>query len=222
MYNKKEIIFCGELLLCSNEIEIKLKEISKVCDLMEIKEYRAEQYSGMNILAVFIAVTKKDFTENFIMRYHKKTKTIISIQRTQIGFEQPFERQTITRQNKELTSIIDRMLIHGDEQIKKKIELFWFKDGCPICKSKEIKIIEEDYFGVIVNCQNGCFHLDSSSSEESIDFLIKFFDESPFFSLSLNSSLDEKLETINKIYEKINYWKENDRYLLRMLTNKGE
>lgn len=79
---------------------------------------------------------------------------------------------------------------------------------CPICHND---MINHEFTYVPTECRNGCFY---RFYHPSGTIIIKIFDEE-FVHVSGYSLHKEKLH--NEILDKIEYWKENDRYLLKIL-----
>jgi len=89
-------------------------------------------------------------------------------------------------------------------------------DRCPICngKMKQSKVqLTAFHQGDLKNCVNGCF---SHTRELAMDTII-FFGEKGNSHIIWASDRDchERRERIQK---KIDYWKENDRYLIKLLS----
>lgn len=96
-----------------------------------------------------------------------------------------------------------------------------YKSGstCPICRSELQTTIFNDETDFITNCNNRCF----SFSGERLNVTVRIFDE--FFSTTKGSGLVPYNYKVKKylpyiesiIKDKIDYWKENDRYLAEIL-----
>lgn len=88
-----------------------------------------------------------------------------------------------------------------------EIDVFCRNDKCPICDS-EINKISQSYW----NCRNSCFAIDKLNSHV---FLFRIFDE--IFSLVNDNNYPNKEKHMLNIINKIKYWKENDRYLIKIM-----
>jgi hypothetical protein len=90
---------------------------------------------------------------------------------------------------------------------------------CPICGSKTRFVPDEEPDRA---CINGCITFSVAYDESQIygatvefddeDYNLNFFGDAKYFSLP---------KEINKLRERIKYWKENDRYLAEILIRKG-
>lgn len=86
-------------------------------------------------------------------------------------------------------------------------------DNCPICKSKMKRVNTSNKDIVMLQCSNECFYYDHFSGKVS-EANVNIFDKSFYFSDVL------PYEITVRIKEEIEYWKENDRYLIEILSNK--
>ncbi|AEO93722.1 gp464 [Bacillus phage G] len=123
-----------------------------------------------------------------------------------------------------LTYILEDLIVISNAELSRKVDIIrCTNEICPICQSK----LERRY-GNIYNlaCHNGCYDI-AMHSKIKLNFGVSFFHEKSYqlYGALRNIdnaiySTDEKFETVYKIYDEINYWKENDRYLMKII--KGE
>ncbi|AEO93713.1 gp455 [Bacillus phage G] len=119
----------------------------------------------------------------------------------------------------ELQHILDFIYISSNNELKRKIEVIRCKnEKCPICDSK-VDIDDRAFNGnnASLRCSNGCYVVRGvMESLNSFYFnVIIFKDESSYY--KSNVALEEKIKRVNAIYDKIEYWKENDKYLIKIL-----
>ncbi|AEO93714.1 gp456 [Bacillus phage G] len=109
-----------------------------------------------------------------------------------------------------LSIISNKLLFMNDEKMIGKLKIICCKQEsrCPICNSELSK-------SMLKECVNGCYYL---MIYDKTVFYATVFNET--FDISGDeSTIEEKINTINKLYDKINYWKENDKYLTNILSN---
>jgi len=87
-----------------------------------------------------------------------------------------------------------------------------YYNDCPICDKK--LEYTSSYASARYRCSNGCYAITEDSKDKKY-FIIRVFDESAQFLQPVYSRDIQKLE--NAVRDKIAYWKENDRYLMKML-----
>lgn len=87
--------------------------------------------------------------------------------------------------------------------------------NCPICNTMLELDPSEDLF-----CINNCYShmLYYSSISGTFKEIFRVFN-SKHFSYKSNDSVEYKKSIDNKILELIEYWKENDRYLVELIAN---
>lgn len=98
------------------------------------------------------------------------------------------------------------------------IDLKCKDNKCPICESK--MITNFTHRSISKYCENNCYdfmirdHLSKNGLENSH---FNVFDG--FFNYGYHDDKEYKLITEEKVRELIEYWKENERYLLRILID---
>lgn len=86
------------------------------------------------------------------------------------------------------------------------LDRYYYAGNCPICGQKLERFIGSFYWSA--NCKSKCFEIHFIKNNSR--FTLRFFD-----SERLHARGDKALTIYN---EKVNYWKENDRYLAEFLT----
>lgn len=94
-----------------------------------------------------------------------------------------------------------------------------YKEGsiCPICSRILLKPIHSSQYDFVVRCENECFIYDVVNTDIKVQiFGVKYASQYS----SAKEREDFKELSMIEIAEKIAYWKENDRYLAEILSNK--
>lgn len=86
-------------------------------------------------------------------------------------------------------------------------------EDCPICGSKMNCYEDLDY--IEYKCKNSCFSI--SNLYENCDTITIFNDREDYWHIDKNYSFKIKELMYKHIEKKIEYWKENNRYLLKIL-----
>lgn len=99
-----------------------------------------------------------------------------------------------------------------------------YYDNCPICGKElldfdDIIMIEIEINVLSLYCSNGCYKIFEHNNNKNI-FSIEIFDDRIEFYPSDYSSGEDVQTLGKKVREKIAYWRENDRYLMKMLEEK--
>ncbi|MDF2534355.1 MAG: hypothetical protein K0R18_512 [Bacillales bacterium] len=92
------------------------------------------------------------------------------------------------------------------------------KDGlCPICNSELQKI--KVPMGRCSQCKNGCyeFHVDNQQNGGYNVDRFWVFKHQRIVPLMSNKSIQNM--ATNQLIDNINYWKENDRYLMKIMNS---
>jgi hypothetical protein len=90
-----------------------------------------------------------------------------------------------------------------------EIDIYCQNNKCPICESNIVVSIFYKFDSV---CVNKCYEIyrDNGSNAYAVSI---FYDEDSEDETYFSIKAQEK-----KIIEKINYWKENDKYLMRIIA----
>ncbi|AEO93731.1 gp473 [Bacillus phage G] len=112
-----------------------------------------------------------------------------------------------------LTNITEDLHLETNKKLYNKLKIIQCEDHkCPICGS-ELLILQNES-----KCKNKCYSVHYSTSSYAIDLEVNIFNEE--FTAYGNQSIENKIDTINLICNQISYWKEDDKYLTKIL--KGE
>ncbi|AEO93718.1 gp460 [Bacillus phage G] len=114
-----------------------------------------------------------------------------------------------------LNFIAERLYLSYNKDFKEKLDIIRCKDKrCPICNSK-MNIATYFEFNDELACNNRCFYTLLSKTHLT-NFTCKIFNDKKS-DKSLSLTLKERIEMIDEIYNKILYWKEEDRYLMKIM-----
>lgn len=95
-------------------------------------------------------------------------------------------------------------------------EEYYSTNNCPICNREFLRVNSKDYW--TVHCTNECFTLFYDHSVKDhlklLECSVQVFGEDIIFSYKKNHNWPDLYQ---KYLEKIEYWKENDRYLMKLL-----
>jgi hypothetical protein len=93
------------------------------------------------------------------------------------------------------------------------IDIYCTDGNCPICDSKmDIKWEDSNTFKTQRICKNDCYAYIGTKDIDD-DFSIQIFDT--FSCLSKKCKLSKSLES--EIIKEIKYWKDNERYVMKLL-----
>ncbi|AEO93729.1 gp471 [Bacillus phage G] len=113
-----------------------------------------------------------------------------------------------------LINIAEDYALDTNKELQEKLTTILCKDNfCPICNSQLIEGKRHE-----LKCNNNCYSISYSNYTRTIDLEATIFNEE--FQAYGDQSIKDKIEAINLIYEQISHWKENDKYLTKIL--KGE
>jgi len=89
-----------------------------------------------------------------------------------------------------------------------------YYDNCPIC-GKELDNI--DIFGNVLsfNCTNHCYEMTEGRNSKEFCRIVVFGVRVEFLRKDYSQKFKKKLE--DKVRYQIDYWKENDRYLAKIM-----
>ncbi|AEO93727.1 gp469 [Bacillus phage G] len=167
----------------------KLQEIIDISDKIEVSK-DDETY--------IVKATKGDTLIKFAITADENNKL------KRVHYKIPFTFNKHTN----LANIIEDLYLPNDKDLQDKLQVIYGVNRiCPICNSQ----LEKNYR---LECENNCYSFLSINSLK-LYFNIKIFDTK--YRVDQTSSLDDKINTINEIYNQLNYWKEDDRYLTEFI-----
>ncbi|AEO93712.1 gp454 [Bacillus phage G] len=200
-----------------DEIE-KFNDIVSVSDTIKVK--KVERNSELRFYLVEASNIEK--TIEFVIKI-SENNVIVSIDDTK-----PFDYDEKIRHFDStiiavLSNIADSLFLAKNKEIKKKIDIIHCIDNlCPICGNEIKKGIEKEMLNRFdsLTCKNGCYVVDFRNfnfEHQSTVVSVTFFRKNKISS-KLLSSLSRRMITIDQIYASIQWWKSNDRYLAKILT----
>ncbi|AEO93706.1 gp448 [Bacillus phage G] len=118
------------------------------------------------------------------------------------------------------TDIVDGVFLMKNEEFRKKLDVLKCKNNiCPMCGAT---MIEESVFINIfsrLECLNSCYRITNNNlfSSNKISIGAVLLNDIYINVGERDFSLQKRIEIVEESYEKILYWKENDRYLTKLL-----
>ncbi|AEO93707.1 gp449 [Bacillus phage G] len=118
-----------------------------------------------------------------------------------------------------LSKIVDMMYVYQNEEMNEKLDIIrCLSEKCPICSSEVLK----NRFGLnhARKCINGCYTTEYRENIKLLKIDVQLFDEADdvFFIKHGKTTLQDRINIINNLYSEILFWKENDRYLAKILV----
>ncbi|AEO93717.1 gp459 [Bacillus phage G] len=119
---------------------------------------------------------------------------------------------------KVLIYILEKIYLSQNKELQEKLNIINCENKkCPICNSEmSSKILANGLEKLI--CNNSCFRA-ANFKEKSMKFSCNVYEKHLHVNLiDSTESIAFKEQKINEVYNLINYWKEHDRYLIRVLS----
>ncbi|AEO93721.1 gp463 [Bacillus phage G] len=194
------------------EEERYLKEIEEMCDSIEIEETHHKNwsfaYNFNNATEYRVKVTKGSLVIKFYLFIKKK----------QLHATRFFNFSTEYNKHNQFIFVLKCLRHLENKEIQEHLDTIICKDNiCPICES-ELKI---DEFRSLMGkeCANKCYFV---SLDRNSIFPTGFgtFDENAILDNS-DESVEKIIRNMYRIRKSINYWRENDRYLAKILKGRS-
>ncbi|AEO93723.1 gp465 [Bacillus phage G] len=114
-----------------------------------------------------------------------------------------------------IINIMEDLCLSGDKDLQHKFDTIQCENNkCPVCNSEMILNFMEQ------SCSNKCYSISPLFGKYTIQFDAKLFTDQPF-EIYPYMKMKDKIKVINELYDSINYWKEDDKYLIKILS-KGD
>lgn len=214
--------FFGIKIEVYKRIETKFKYLQSIIDSAEVKRY--PKFDKKLSIAYEVTIRKHDFYKTFYINIFKKDNDFCSL----------FINGNIVESGKgietNIMNIEDEIYVHENPHVKEMLDVIKCKNNkCPICESemrKEFISNSTDEYYILV-CPNNCYKIDIDKQLESdncllLNAIVAGVDAFYTYSFIANvkpieSILKKKVDRLNYLYVTINYWKTNDRYLIKIL-----
>lgn len=212
--------FNGLILRIDEETKKNLIDLQNISDSIEIthKLYKAP-YNFFNV-----TIKKNDFSKKFQLQINKKKKITNIITNPDENNYKILTKSDNLFEPYILSNIIDSIVMQNNLEIQEKIDIIYCKnDKCPICNSE----MQLKFLGFHKSCQNECYSI-FSWGKNTNNLLISpsIFDgaveNKKLISFKIliaekQDTVQDRIEYLNETIKEIKYWKENDRYLSKLL-----
>ncbi|AEO93715.1 gp457 [Bacillus phage G] len=191
--NLKFYVFKGILMRVSERDKLGLKEIIKYSDKITIQKSKR---INLTIYQVTAESGKIKILFNFGVKKISRKFFYVSHVR-------------------KLQNIANELYLAKDKDLKKKVNSITCKNKvCPICGSKVD--INREIGWVNAICINKCYRIQFRAKNYThvlgYDIFSKVY-QPTYHDLSM----EERIKEINTLYKKISYWKEDEKYLFKLL-----
>lgn len=191
--------------------EEKLKDLKRLCNIKITKSIIYPQYKDYPTREIHhVTIKRGKSKERFKLILNGKTKKIIDVQT---------KYDLYCSTSKQFEILLTKIYFSEDKTIKDKADIINCKSGnCPICNSKIKKSIN---FIEKMVCPNGCYKLRRSLLYDTIVGVdVEFFGKMQKYREFKEHyvGFKYKIYQIEQIYSTISYWREEDRYLIKMLS----
>ncbi|AEO93724.1 gp466 [Bacillus phage G] len=185
-------------IILNNREKEKIRELEEISDTMKTIQIGKNEYE--------VKVVKNKTTITFTIVTDIMTNGI-----TEIVYKNLSEFKL-----RNLVCVIEDLYLPNDKNLQEKLHIIYCVDDvCPICGMKLKQIYSDKK-----ECKNKCYEVLIVRNGCKINFLVKIF-KTQEYEVYPTRALKEKIEIVNQICYQINFWKNNDRYLMRLIEGEN-
>ncbi|AEO93708.1 gp450 [Bacillus phage G] len=199
----------GDLKINATKGQVeKLDDIKSVSDSITTSLV----YRSTDKLVFLVKVAKNNHKYTFFMTLREDEIMKISFEQPQYTDKKLLFSQLSHVMFEHLIIVADSLYLSQDEQCNDKLKAIICQDSCPICDSKLEN--NNDFSVTLKSCANNCYEINKSFNKMLFQLMI-------FDNLYINNtvtSLQQRIEFVDKVYDEILYWKNGERYLVKLLS----